>query len=455
MASGHNHITKSSFWDGFFYSLMVGFGETYFVAFALAIGVKGATAGMLSVIPLVIGSFVQIMALRFAHGRNLSRNWVVSWALVQAFAMILMCGLTFFNENVFQTTILIFLCASIYWSAAQCSGTIWNSWISAIIARDFHLQFFIQRTRLCQVATLIGLVLGGLLLRYYAGVKTPMYGFMMLFFVSTLFRIMSARYLATHPPLPESHMREEDDALRKEGVWCWFKKKDTYPILAFLFVSNLAAYTSAPFFSPFMLSSLSLNYADYMTLISAAFLARVGSSPIFYAIARRFKVRALVVVGALSVIPLPYLWTVSSNFYYLVALQMLSGFAWGSHELGVTLYLIERLPHKQRARLLGWANAINSIGMLIGSSFGALIIAHATLPKEGYVSIFFLSSCLRVLPLGLLFLWIREPAKLRRLVSRIVSVRPGGIVMSRPVLLEIDEPYTHTQSQPLPKASNG
>lgn len=433
---------------------MVGFGETYFVAFALAFGMSGSTAGMLSVVPLVIGSFVQILALRFAQARNLSRNWVVGWALVQAIAMVLMCALTFVNEGSNEAILLIFLCASLYWGAAQCSGTIWNSWISAIVSRDFHLHFFIQRTRLCQATTLVGLVVGGLVLRHYAELKAPMFGFMLLFLVSTAFRIISARYLSTHPSLPENHLREDETETAKEGIWNWFRKKDTYPILAFLFVSNLAAYTSAPFFSPFMLSSLSLDYAHYMILISASFVARVGFSPVFYAIARRFKVRALVVVGALSIIPLPFLWTVSSNFYYLVALQFLSGFAWGSHELGVALYLIERLPNKQRARLLGWANAVNSIGMLIGSTFGAMIIANAMLPRDGYVTVFLISSSLRILPLAFLVLWIREPTKLRHLVSRIIAVRPGGIAVSRPVVLDLEEPRSNHEPQSLPNVSN-
>lgn len=454
LSSGHNHITRSSFKDGMFYSLMVGFGETYFVAFALALGMNGSTAGMVSVLPLVIGSFVQIVALHFARGHNLSRNWVVGWAIVQALATLLMCGLAFVGEVSHLTTVLIFAFASLYWCAAQCGGTIWNSWISGIVAKDFLLQFFVQRTRLCQAATFVGLVLGGVVLRYSAKANAPMYGFMILFLGSVFLRLLSARYLATHPPLLASSFQEGDVLVpHQEGVWKWFKKKDTYPILAFLFVSNIAAYVSAPFFSPFMLGILSLDYGDYMILISAAFLARVFSSPFFYAIARRFKVRALVVVGALSVIPLPYLWTISDNFYYLIVMQLLSGFAWGAHELGVTLYLIERLPNKQRARLLGWANAFNSTGMLIGSSVGAALIASSFIPREGYIQVFLISSSLRILPLCFLVLWLREPVKLRRLFSRVMPVRPGALTVSRPVLVEAEEVLSssHPSSETSPE----
>lgn len=421
-----------------YYSLMVGFGETYFVAFALALGINGSTAGMVSVLPLVIGSIVQIIALRIAQGRTLSRNWVVIWATIQAVAIALMCGLAFVGSNSQLSIFLIFAFASMYWCAAQCSGTVWNSWISNIVAKDFLLQFFVQRTRLCQAATFVGLVLGGVILRHFAKENAPMYGFVILFSVSVFLRLLSAHYLSRHPALPVNPV-VNDLHSHSESVWKWFKSKDTYPILAFLFVSNIAAFISAPFFTPFMLEILSLNYSDYMVLISAAFLARVGSSPLFYAIARRFKVRALVAVGAVCVIPLPYLWTLSTNFYYLLGIQLLSGFAWGAHELGVMLYLIERLPHAQRARLLGWANAVNSTGMLIGSSFGAVLITSSLFTKMGYLQAFLVSSSLRILPLCFLVLWLREPVKLRRLFSRVMAVRPGGITVTRPVLLDADQ----------------
>ena len=58
---------RSSYADGAAFSMMVGFGETYLVAFALAIGISELTAGLLSSLPLIAGGLLQLMEIGRAH----------------------------------------------------------------------------------------------------------------------------------------------------------------------------------------------------------------------------------------------------------------------------------------------------------------------------------------------------------------------------------------------------
>jgi len=46
--------------DAFFFALMAGAGEGYFVAFALEIGLNPVYAGLLGTMPLFIGGFLQL-----------------------------------------------------------------------------------------------------------------------------------------------------------------------------------------------------------------------------------------------------------------------------------------------------------------------------------------------------------------------------------------------------------
>ena len=75
---------RASLLDGAAFGGMVGFGETYLPAFALAVGLGEMAAGMVSSVPLVAGGLMQLaspMAVRLLRSH---RRWVVTCAIIQA-----------------------------------------------------------------------------------------------------------------------------------------------------------------------------------------------------------------------------------------------------------------------------------------------------------------------------------------------------------------------------------
>ena len=88
---------RASLLDGASFGGMVGFGETFLPAFALAVGLSEMVAGVVSSAPLVAGGLMQLVspvAVRLMHSH---RKWVVLCAAVQAFAflplvMAALCG---------------------------------------------------------------------------------------------------------------------------------------------------------------------------------------------------------------------------------------------------------------------------------------------------------------------------------------------------------------------------
>src|SRR4051812_14219072 len=79
---------KYSNQDSFTFSVMVGAGETFLPAFALAIGFSQVASGMLSSTPLLIGSFLQLLTPWFVTRIGSYRKWVVGLAVLQAFAFL-------------------------------------------------------------------------------------------------------------------------------------------------------------------------------------------------------------------------------------------------------------------------------------------------------------------------------------------------------------------------------
>lgn len=406
---------------------MIGFGETYLVAFALAVGATGAFAGMIGVLPVVAGSLLQLIIPRLMAKYFTKRLWVIFWAFVQV-TVFLITSILAYQE--FRTTLvswIILSLAGLYWTAAQSAGPVWNAWTASIVPQERHLRFFSYRTRTTQAATLVGLLAGGFTLRYFAKLEHPMLGFTVIFLAAACTRVVSTYFLASIPDGPVREVRKKSAIATHQPLGQWLKSSDMMPVLLFLFFTNFAAQTSAPFFSPFMLGPLNMSYGLYTVLISATFLARVGSATLFYRFARRFRVGGLALLGAISVIPLPYLWTLSQNPYYLLLIQFGSGFAWGAHELGVTLYLIERIPHDERARLLSIANVSNAIGMLCGSCIGAWLITQGLGSPRAYFAAFTWSSILRFIPLAFVFLWGGRDGLLQRIWRREINIGPLAV----------------------------
>jgi hypothetical protein len=53
---------RASCIDGCMFSVMVGAGETYFPAFALALGVDKVTAGLVATVPMLFGAAIQLVS---------------------------------------------------------------------------------------------------------------------------------------------------------------------------------------------------------------------------------------------------------------------------------------------------------------------------------------------------------------------------------------------------------
>src|SRR5581483_2154516 len=67
----------ASMGDGAAFGLMVGVGETYVPAFVLAIGLGEVFAGLITTVPLLIGSILQLISPWAVQCWQSHRRWVV------------------------------------------------------------------------------------------------------------------------------------------------------------------------------------------------------------------------------------------------------------------------------------------------------------------------------------------------------------------------------------------
>jgi MFS family permease len=210
-------------------------------------------------------------------------------------------------------------------------------------------------------------------------------------------------------------------------------------LIGYLLALQVGVQIAAPYFTPYMLgaSALHLSYAAYMTLIAASFVSKILALPWLGHLAARHGARRVLRFAGLSVVPLPALWTISNHYEFLVAIQLVSGIAWGAHELATFLLFFDAIRPEERTRVLTWVNLGNSLALAVGASVGAMLLRGHGVDFAGYAILFWVSASARAASLPLLA-WIPDARRSTAPppVAEILAARPADGSIDQPVLAD-------------------
>ncbi|MCC6509152.1 MAG: hypothetical protein IT423_08600, partial [Pirellulaceae bacterium] len=145
------------------YGAMVGMGETYLPAFALALGMGEVTAGIVASAPMLVGGVLQSISPWAIARLGSYKNWIVLSAALQGISLIPLFIAALLGS--LSPTALL-LIASLYWAGGLAAGPAWNTWIGHLVPTTVRSRFFAKRTRVSQLLTLSGFLAGGAVLQW-------------------------------------------------------------------------------------------------------------------------------------------------------------------------------------------------------------------------------------------------------------------------------------------------
>jgi len=426
----------ASYGDGAAYSLMVGFGETYLAAFALAAGLGQVTAGLLGTVPYLAGGLLQLLG---PYGMRLVgsyRRWVVTCATVQGLVYLPLAVAAWIGV---VPAPFLYAFAALYWCAGLAAGPAWNNWIEMLVPGRRLREFLAVRSRITQIAAFLAFLAGGYLLQVWQADGQVLHGFMILFALAGLGRFASAGFLsrqdeAAWPTENASQIPLAQIARRLLDPQCG-------RFLLFLLVSQVAVNIAGPFFSPYMLARLHLSYAAYAALISASYVAKITFYPYVARFVRHVGPYRALRIAAIGVAPGPLFWFLTPHLAPLMAVQIYAGVAWAAFELSSTLLVFDRVAKSERIRILTVYNLLNAAAIFVGSLGGGLLLSRLA-STEAYAWVFTLSSSARFASLGVLFGIKDVRVKMRRIAFRTLSLRPGHGSLAQPILIE-QKPENH------------
>lgn len=420
--------------EGGCYAVMVGFGEAYFVADGVRLGGTGLQLGLLVGLPLAVGGVAASLGLSLLRFAPRRRPVVAGLVLLQAILLLALAALEGAGAS---SPGLLLLAVSVYQAFGQLAGALWSSWYGDLVPAMVRGRFFSTRSRVVHLCTFLALISGGLLLQHAEPGGGPASGgtgsgFLVLFLLAGLARLVSAALLLAspephfaRPPAGGSVLRHLRSA---EG-------RGASRVLGLAALLNFGVYLGSPYFGPFMLEGLRLDYRSYMLANAAQVAAKVLSLRAFGRAIDAHGAAAVYRLAVLLVALIPIPWLMLDGLYAVILVQAFSGFAWAAHEIGLLTLLLGQSEPRSRPLVFGGQSLLNGQGQLFGSLVGAQILERC---DGSFRAVFAATLVGRIavafaVPLLMRGLIDRGGIGQRGLLLRVIGFRPSGGVVHRPV----------------------
>ncbi len=389
--------------DAAAFSVMVGCGETYLPAFALAIGLGPVAAGLVASVPVLVGAVMQLITPIAVERLGTNRGWVVICTTAQAVSFVPLIAWALRGH---ATLWELLIAASIYWAGGMAGAPAWNSWMGTLVPAKMRTAYFAQRNRLAQFGVFVGFVLGGFALQAGERRGATLVAFAVVFAVAAICRLASTACLLAcrEPVAPERKPAGTAPPIlpRIRGALAEMATAPSGSLVVFLWAFSFSAQVAAPYFTPYMLRERGFSYGAFMLVIATGIFAKAVALPSWGRLGSRIGSARLLWLGAVTAAPLSLLWLVSARVGFLVGVQVVAGASWACYELAMMLLFFDAVRERERTSVITVFNLGLAVATVAGAGSGGLLLRWMGEDQTAYFIVFAVSAALRLLTLPLL-----------------------------------------------------
>lgn len=385
---------SASWKEGIPANMMIFIMDYYLIPYALFLGASSQQIGFLVAVPHLLGSLMQLTATRLVKTMGSRLRLLISGAILQATSLLGMALLSGLRSSHGTVYTIIFL-SCVFRIIANFIGTAWGSLVSEYLSPSERGRYLGWRSQVVSIAGVLALACSGLWL-FWAEKKSLTFGFLVLFSAAALCRFLSACFFTKMADLPYREKKEDSFTF-----WMFlrrFRKSNFVKFVLYVASITFATQLAAPYFNVYMLRDLKMNYAVYTAIDLAAVVSGLISFPLWGKHADRVGNAKILKVTSLLIPWIPVLWILSSNWVYLFAVEVFSGFVWGGFNLCAANFIYDAVSPQKRIRCLGYFNLINGISIFLGATLGGFL-SDKLPPLLGWrlLSLFALSGGMRFL----------------------------------------------------------
>ncbi|MCG6965943.1 MAG: MFS transporter [Chromatiaceae bacterium] len=418
--------------DGSAYSVMTGAGESYLSAYAIHLRFTEPQMAMLASIPPLLGAVAQLFSTWLHRRWRIGRGrLVVAGAVGQAMMWLPIMLVALLLPHDAATGLIA--CVVGYYVFGNIISPHWPSLMRPLVPQRERGRYFSRRTQITTLVSFGTLIVAGGVLEWARTHDQVLYGFLFLFSLAGIARLVSSHYLNL---LPDRSPRGETQAhgwLPLIPVWRAGQRKTPFALFLYYYAGmSFATAVSAPFFAVHMLRDLRFSYLEFMTVTAASVFAQFLTLNGWGRVSDAFGNRLILAITGWLIPFVPLLWVLSDNVYYLLLVQAFSGLAWGGFSLSTGSFFYDLSDDTDMSAPITTANITNALAAFIGAQLGAAAILwmpdweHSDLAisfEYPLLGVFLLSFAAR-LAVALIFLPVlREVRTVRRASPRRVVFR--------------------------------
>ena len=376
--------------QGLFWAVMFGVGECYFSIFATYIHAPGFFFGLMAGVPSLLGPISQMFGADAVERTKNRKRLVQISVSLQGACYLPMAILPFVHAG--NTAYgLLFAMIIIYYVCASFCVPAWNSWISVIVPAEQRCAYFAKNSQGSGFLSLITkLAIAGLL--YLAGTQaidakesSTAIIFSAAFVIAGISRFGSFLFIRK---MYEPKYEHPPDATFT--FWQFIRRARESNFVRFVLFASLIQFgtqVAGPYFLPYAIYTLHFEQWQWVLLESVAAVASIITLMFWGSFSHHFGNKRTLQYTAVMVSVIPVLWIVSVNFYFLIAVNILSGLAWAGFNLSAFNYILDAVSPPKRARCVAYFNCLNGVGIFCGAMLGGWLNSAlpATLAIGGWV----------------------------------------------------------------------
>lgn len=410
---------RHSLKDGAAYAAMIGVGETYLSAFALFLRASTPQIGLLASLPALLASFAQLLSAWLGRMTGRRKPIVLFGATLQALSWIPIAALPVY----FRDAAIPLLIASVvlYQFGAHLVAPQWASMMGDIVPERRRGRFFALRTRIVTLITFISLFAGGVILHTLAVRGHTLAGFLAVFAIAMLARLISVYHLSKMHD-PPGHVAELQIPI-ETGWWRRLRDSNFARFSIFFALMQFSVAIASPFFAVYMLRDLEFSYIEYMGSTGTAIVVQFLTLNQWGRISDSFGNRRILAATGVMIPIMPLAWMLSTNYWYILMVQALSGLAWAGFTLSASNFLYDLINRDKRAAYLAFHNVLAATGIFAGAMLGGYLGTVLPAKAQAFgilwswtsplLGVFLLSAIVRAIVAAVLLPKVREVRRVR------------------------------------------
>jgi len=405
-----------------------GFGDSFVIPFAQAIGSNAMHIGLISAFSGLISPISQLFGNKLMEKQS-RKKIVRKYVLIQALLWIPIALIAIlYWQNILQgylpwALIILYSCIAI---TAGLAHPAWFSWMGDIVQEDKRGKYFSKRNTVAGSVGIVVAIIGSLILDKFEVLGITFIGFGLFFLLACAFRLISFSLFKKQysPPFKLEKKNEF-------SFWDFIKRYDNFGKYAvYRAVFNFAIMIASPFFGFYLLTEVGLdkNLLLFMIITMSSSVFTLLFNPLIGKLSDKYGNLKLLYVELIFFVLSPVVWLFSKNIIWLIlAPGIVAGIANAASGIANANFVYDSVSQQKRGTCVAYTNILVGVGVFIGSILGGFLLKYLKFNSFGlnaFLIVFTLAAVARLI-VGLIFLpSIKEVKKVSKLHLEIPHIHP-------------------------------